>query len=102
MMRICSVTDLGLLSPLTKRLSRSTTRASSFPMVSFRPETISSVIGAMMTERESGDLGKGWESWEVEVSKSREVVRRRGNGEMEERKGLAPEVRRLGFLWEVY
>lgn len=55
MMRICSVIDLGL-SPFTRRFSRSTTRSSSFWMVSFRPETTSSVMGAIVNERLGGGL----------------------------------------------
>lgn len=46
MMRICSAIDLGLF-PLVRRPSKSSIRASSLPMVSFRPETTSSVMGAI-------------------------------------------------------
>lgn len=76
MMRICSAIDLGFWPP-TRRLSRSTTRASSLPMVSFRPETVSSVMGAIVEgeERSQGreqvqggreDLGVGEMEMEME------------------------------------
>lgn len=92
MMRICSVTDLGLLSP-DKRFSRSTTRASSLPMVSFRPDMISSVMGAIVIERGEATL-KG-----VEEERLQRLGKERlEDGEMEKwrtgREGiLAPEVR---------
>lgn len=88
MMRICSATDLGLLPPV-RRLSSSITRASSLLMVSFRPDTASSVMGAIVIERGEASLKglggvwgggdcRGWKGKGLKTEKWR-------NGEPEEK-----------------
>lgn len=76
--RICSVTDLGL-EPV-RRPSSSTTRASSLPIVSLRPETTSSVIGAIVRMCRGGERSGGVEKYRTG---GRERLEGRRDGEME-------------------
>ena len=57
-MRKCSGSDLGFPG-MKKRLSKSSIRASSLPMTSLRPLTVSSTEGAMIQNVELGNrIGK--------------------------------------------
>lgn len=99
MMRICSAIDLGLLPPWTRRFSSSTTRASSLPIVSFRPETVSSVIGAIVTEerRMASRERESRRGCEGGREQSMETEEWRINGEMEENETWRPRFGAHGF-----